>query len=174
MKHKRKPKLVPLTRNQFAIVDAEDYPSVMEHKWYADKGRYKNGKYRAQRTEKRHTIFLHHFIMGDPPEGYVTDHINGNPLDERKSNLRFCTRQQNIWNQSKKSGKHIRQSKYKGVTKGRFKEKTQQQMWKAYIGCGGKVTYLGTFLTEKEAAKAYDAKALKLFGEFARINFPKK
>ena len=72
------------------IFDKEDYEKIRNYRWYKDKDGYiyttKNGVNR-----------LHRFLI-DCPEGMVIDHINRNPLDNRKVNLRVCTIQENIWN----------------------------------------------------------------------------
>lgn len=91
------------------------------------------------------------------------DHINHNPLDNRKSNLRICSHLQNMQNR-KKSQRGA--SVYKGVCRCK-----RNNTWRAEIQCGYDRHYLGTFKTETEAARAYDQKAKELFKEFACLNF---
>lgn len=106
---------------------------------------------------------MHRLIMGFP-EGKYVDHINGNSLDNRKSNLRVCTNSENQRNRYKT----IRNtSGYKGV-----RLNTKRNKYDAEIGHHGKHYYLGTFLNPVDAAKAYDEMARKLHGEFAVLNFP--
>lgn len=92
------------------------------------------------------------------------DHINHNGLDNRKANLRPATRAQNSYNRKKYANNSY--SKYKGVS---FKKKGQK--WSAQISINNKMKFLGYFHREKDAAKAYDAAARKLHGEFASLNF---
>jgi hypothetical protein len=81
-------------------------------------------------------------------------------LDNRKSNLRFCTRNENNQNRSK----FTKGSKYKGVYK------TTSGKWQASIKSKGKNFYLGSFETQIDAAKAYNDKAIEFYGQFANIN----
>jgi hypothetical protein len=103
---------------------------------------------------------LHRFIL-DAPSALEVDHINGNGLDCRRSNLRLATHKQNLRNQAAHSGT----SRYKGVSWNR-----QRNGWDAQICLNGKNRYLGRFRTEVEAAKAYNEGARLHFGEFARLN----
>ena len=100
------------------------------------------------------------------PKGMVVDHIDGNGLNNRKSNLRICTKAQNVHNSRPRTNTS---SKYKGV----FWNKANKK-WSATIHKGDKWTYIGGFDDEKEAARAYDRKAAEFFGEFAYLNFPEK
>jgi len=103
---------------------------------------------------------LHRFIM-KVKKGEFVDHIDGNGLNNCKSNLRFCTLSENQANKSSPKGT----SKYKGIS---FIKKTKK--WRADIRKNYKQIYLGTFETETDAALAYNAKAKELFGEFAYLN----
>lgn len=94
----------------------------------------------------------------NPPEGLVVDHINGNKLDNRRSNLRICTQSQNLNGRNTNKG-------YIGVSWDKFRGK-----WKANIGKDYQKIFLGRFDTAEEAARVYDEKAVELFGEFARLN----
>lgn len=108
------------------------------------------------------TIYLYrHILKAD--EGIVVDHINGNPLDNRKSNLRLCSQAENCYNSAKRSGA---KSKYKGVS-----IRDEAKPFRARLHKDGKEYHLGSFETEIEAAIAYDVKAKEMFGEFARLNF---
>jgi len=90
------------------------------------------------------------------------DHINGDGLDNRRSNLRFVTATQNQANSLKRK---IGKSKYKGVS---FKK--DKKKWVAYICPGGKYIHLGYFTEEKEAARAYNKAARKEYGEYCNLN----
>ena len=156
-------KRIPLTQGKFTIVDDEDYEELVKHKWYAQK---RGNLYYAERgvyekkTRKRHLVRMSHQVLGVLP-GIVIDHINGNPLDNRKSNLRICTLGENARNARKTRGT----SKYKGV---RWYKPLRK--WRAQIWHNNKSIHLGYFTNEQEAAKIYNKKAKELFGEFARLN----
>ncbi len=156
-------KRIPLTQNQFALVDDEDFKELSKHKWYANK---RHGNFYARRNAvvdgRTKTVEMHRVIM-KAQKGQEIDHRNGNGLYNIKSNLRFCTCSQNHQNRKPIGGT----SKYKGVS---FYKPTGK--WVANIRKNGILIYLGTFTKQIKAAKAYDAKALELFGEFAWINFP--
>jgi hypothetical protein len=103
------------------------------------------------------------FVHGEMPDGPL-DHINGTPADNRIANLRRVTISQNQMNRRpKKNGT----SRFKGVTL-----RKDYGDWCAHIRFAGKSTNLGIYGDESEAAKAYDAAAYKMFGVFARLNFP--
>jgi hypothetical protein len=104
---------------------------------------------------------MHTDILGTPPDGMVIDHINGDPLDNRKSNLRFATYQQNHWNSKKTKG-----TKYQGVS---FVK--QIGLWQARIRHEGIYVHLGYHRSAEDAARAYDFVAIRLQGEFAYLNF---
>lgn len=98
--------------------------------------------------------------------GVEVDHIDGNPLNNRRSNLRPATRTQNQRNR-RKQRKPVT-SRYKGVCLNRKTGK-----WIAYINPGGgKTIYLGSHRVEEDAARAYDEAARRHHGAFARLNFP--
>lgn len=92
------------------------------------------------------------------------DHVNGRRADNRLENLREASHSQNARNRRSQAGSS---SNYLGVSR-----RKDRGTWLSAISVNGKVQKLGTFKTEVEAARAYDAKAQEVFGEFARINFP--
>ncbi len=151
---------IKLTWGKWAIVDAADYERLRSYKWLAvEMGRCWYG-----RTLKRdgRPLAMHRLIM-DAPKGLMVDHIDHNGLNNRKSNLRLCTRKQNRRNRRPNLGGS---SKYKGVCWCKSSKK-----FRAAISHNKKRIYLGYFHDEVEAAKAYDEKARELFGEFAYLNF---
>jgi len=154
------PRLIPLTRGQFAVVDAKDYPVLSQYTWFAE-GTDKN--YYAVRKENGKSIKMHRQIT-NAPDHLVVDHIDHNGLNNRNNNLRLATFTQNCQNQRRLSHKT---SKYKGVHWNK-----RQKKWAAQIHCNNKKYYLGYFHDEIEAAKAYDKKAVELHGDFACLNFP--
>ncbi len=159
---------IPLTRGKFAIVDADDYEWASKFKWhasgqekypYACRALYYEGKLKKM-------IYLHREILAAPKE-LLADHINGNPLDDRKENLREATKSENACNMN--LNKEGCSSIYRGVGwhKGVGK-------WVARITIGRRRIHLGVFDDEIEAAKAYDEAAKIYHGEFARLNFPEE
>jgi hypothetical protein len=144
---------IKLTQGQETCVDLDDWPKVAPHRWHADKNT--SGGFYAR---CRKTGILLHIALSVYLE---VDHKDGNGLNNRGSNLRDATHQQNCRNR-RSAGL------YKGVSR-------DGKLWRARI-CDGTMknacTYLGAFETAVEAAKAYDEKAKELFGEFARLNFP--
>jgi hypothetical protein len=152
---------IPLTRGKFAIVDAADYEWLSQYKWLAT-GNEHRGFYAGRRVGAK--LLLMHRVIMDPPEGMVVDHISGNGLDDRRANLRVCSRRQNAHNCGPT---RWTSSRFKGVY---FCKATGK--WVATIGWKGKTIHLGSFDDEIEAARAYDRKAAELFGEFAYLNFP--
>lgn len=98
-------------------------------------------------------------------DGNYVDHVNGNKLDNRRSNLRVCTNQQNCAGKVNTTKRAAIKSKYKGVV---WDKPTSK--WRAQVGYRYLVLYLGVHDTEEQAAQAYNVKATELFGEFARLN----
>lgn len=154
--------LVPLNIG-FAIIDAEDLELVSRYRWRfcqrTTRLAYAVTSYKKA-DGKWKLIFMHRLIA-KTPEGVMTDHRDGNGLNNCKSNLRIATNAQNQHNAGIRVDK--RHSKYKGVTKDR-------KRWRAQIRIKGKKTYLGNYTTERDAALAYDLAAQQHFGEYANIN----
>ena len=155
------------------LLDEEDYQKVNEVNWSPSfRGRKDpNKRYFVGNVKLsgRKQEFLHRFIL-NAPSYLMVDHINGDILDNRKSNLRFATRSQNHANTPKyKSNK----SGYKGVWLQREKRKGKKakDRWMATATYQGRTIHLGSFKIPSEAAKAYDQFILEKFGEFARTNF---
>lgn len=149
------------------MVDKSDYDFINQFKWWSQKDKRINrtSVYTQVTTGKNENrkyvrFLLHHLLLGKPPEGMVVDHINGNPLDNRRNNLRICSSSQNNMNRKisirNKSG-------YKGVS---WSQSTNK--WKAKITVNKKCLTIGYFENKIEAKKAYDEAGKKYFGEFFR------
>lgn len=108
---------------------------------------------------------MHRFLLNAPANKQV-DHINGDKLDNRRDNLRLCSATQNAHNR----GKYVGKSVFKGVTWQKRTYDESRGYWKAQIIVDGKVIYLGSYPTDRDAAAAYNDAATKHFGEFARLN----
>lgn len=155
-------KLLPLTRGLFSKVDDSDFDDLSQFNWqiagnldartfYAQRNVFKDGKWKKEK--------LHRRIM-NCPQGLTVDHINGDGLDNRRINLRICTESENLKN--RKHQKNAK-NKYPGVYK------SGKKKWGARIWTNGKTLYIGSYLTEIEAVKARESKAIELRGEFAKI-----
>ena len=153
---------IPLTRGLTAWVSPEDFRRVIKRKWCPHRRR--NGKVYAQTNMKiggRWTrVLMHRFILGDEA-GPLTDHEDGDGLNNTRGNLRLATRSQNQHNSGPRCGR------FKGVTWHKRAGK-----WLAQIMANRQHRYLGLYESEKVAALAYDAAAKELHGEFAYLNFP--
>ena len=155
---------IPLTRGKVAIVDDEDYGWLMQWKWrlhrdqrgacYAVRGAWLNGK--------KQLIKMHREILNAPADKQV-DHIDRDGLHNTRANLRLCNASQNMANRAKF---RYGASRFKGVW---WCHATGN--WRAHVW-HYKTIHLGSYKSEEDAARAYDAKARELFGEFARLNFP--
>lgn len=161
-------RIIELTRGQVAVVDASDYDRVVAvGSWFASKsvGTFYARHFIPPPTpgSRRVQVNMHAFITG----WEYTDHINGDGLDNRRSNLRQATHAQNMMNKRRYRNNT---SGFKGVSPFRGRGKP----WIAYINKGGIRHHLGLFDTAEEAARAYDAAAVTLFGEFARTNMERK
>lgn len=159
-------KTIPATLGYIIVVDDEDYDLLSKFRWYAHNcgGKTNPQKRPARRSsvkEGRKVHFLVHHLMR-APAGMNVDHINGDPWDNRRSNLRICTVAENTRNRRKHAGCS---NTYKGVfRRGNF--------FFAII-CHEGIRYdLGSYADEIATARLYDAAAKFLHGDFASLNFP--
>jgi len=166
-------KEIKLTQGKVTMVNDEDFEYLNQWKWCATKK--SNSYYATTRSKKtlkfkdKNMILIHQIIL-ERMLGHknfeMVDHIDGDGLNNQRSNLRPATYQENNMNRLKGENKS---SVYKGVYK--------------HSKCSGYISqiilnryniYLGYFNTEEEAAEAYNKKAIELFGEYAKLNIIKK
>ncbi len=154
-------KVITLTQGKEAFIDDEDYDRITEWKWCFNKKKgagYAVGKI-GDKCEKR-LVLMHQFIMNFPAPPLEVDHIDGNMLNNQKSNLRLATRSEQEINKGRKT------EKYKGVTK------LRNGRWKAQFRVNGVMEYIGEYATDEEAARAYDNVFRLKIGEGQGLNFP--
>jgi hypothetical protein len=153
---------ISLGQNKFALIDEINYEKISKYRWYIHKGYAFRQEYCDGLCVK---FSMHREIINAPP--YVeVDHINGNRIDNRQSNLRLATRSTNVMNRvDRGAGSN---SGYRGV------HLRKNGYYQATITINYKQVYLGTYNDAIWAAKAYDDAAREYFGEFARLNFPKE
>lgn len=147
---------VPVHLGYKALVDDEDFNLVINIAWH----RMANGGYAAGRVSEHSPMLLMHRVIMNPPPGMQIDHIDHNPLNNQRSNLRIVTQSQNRMNMKK------RRHDYKGIH-------PHGDRWKAIIKYRAKTIHIGVYDTPEEAARAYDRKANEIFREFAQLNFIK-
>jgi hypothetical protein len=152
-------KEIPLTKGKSAIVDDCDFEYYSKFNYYINSEGYAIREVWNGGNKIR--LRMHREIT-NAPEGMDVDHINGDRVDNRRENLRLCTRSENLMNSRKRDNKS---SKYKGVSF--FKP---VKMWRAYYQLNGRQKTIGYFRDEICAALAYNEAAIATYGEFARLN----
>lgn len=153
-------KRIPLSQGKYAIVDDEDYDFLSKWKWYYCGNGCAMRDERNGKRCKRIARIMHREIM-KAKKGKDVDHVNHDRIDNRKCNLRICERWQNNGNALMRGGS----SKYKGVCWDKFTKN-----WKAYIRKHNRDVHIGRFVSETDAAIAYNHAAKEHFGEFALLN----
>lgn len=159
---------LPLTRGLWTVVDAQDFDQVNDGKWTAHPSRSANSiRWYANRRlvigGRTRSVMMHRVLMG-APRGLDVDHENGDSLDNRRGNLRACTRSDNHCNRRYRLGS----SGYRGVVWHK-----ESGTWQVHVS-KDKVVYSGGYFHDVvEAARHRDRMALKHHGEFAILNFPR-
>lgn len=166
---------IQLTQGQSTIIDAAD-ADLATKRWqahfnpeYGDGGQFvamrsiRLGKSKI-RTEYLHRAILSRVLRRELLRSEQVDHINRDPLDNRRANLRLASNAENCRNRRRPENNT---SGYKGVIRRKGYDR-----WRARIGLNGKRLHIGDYSTPEEAARAYDRVARELYGEFALLNFP--
>lgn len=153
-------KAIALTQGYEAMVDDDDYPSLVEYNWSA---RVRSHTVYAQRAallaEPGDIVLMHRQLLG-APSGILVDHADGNGINNCRYNIRVCSDSQNLQNR-----RRLRTSSapYKGIY-------YEGPSWVARITLESRTTTLGRFRSAVEAAIAYNSAAKRVFGAFARLN----
>jgi hypothetical protein len=155
-------KLIPLSQNKFAQVDDDLFDYLSQWKWFFDGDYARRHVYEYKNGKKIQKNIQMHRLVNKTPKGKFTDHIDGNPLNNQRANLRTCTIRQNGANMKKQPNKS---SIYKGVSK-------DGNIYRTVIWKNNEKVFAASSRNERWAAMIYDLNAAPLFGEFARLNFP--
>lgn len=157
---------ITLRSGHVVMFDDDFADLVLSRKWrYATHGNKKGDKqYVSGRLNGRH-VYLHRLVAG-AQKGQIVDHINGDTLDNRRSNLRIVSASQNMQNRAKpNTGRQT--SRFKGVTRVRG-----TPLWRVSIRPNReKIIWMGPFASEVEAAFAYDVASLQFHGPHGKRNF---
>lgn len=153
-------KYIELTKGQRATVDDEDWPYLSQFRWWFD-GMYAQGRVNGKQVRM-------HRLLLNPPKGSMVDHANGDRMDNTRANIRVCSHGENEWNKAKKHRhRNDGHSKYKGVTRD-----VRRGMWVSRTTFNGRSVHIGSFVSEIDAARAFDDWAREHHGQFAHVNFP--
>lgn len=157
-------------------VDPIDQDLLASYRWlirphrntyYAHRHVY--SKVTQKTSHKRfHRILMARIIGRELRPDEIVDHIDGDGLNNRRSNLRVCTVAEN--NRNQVNARRKSNKKYRGVYL--YKAKFKRHPWEARIGFENRVRSLGYYATPLEAALVYDEAAKRLHGAFATLNFP--
>lgn len=148
--------ILNISKNMQTLIDKDSYELLKTTnmlKWNAQKS---GKKFYVSKNIKDKKVYLHRLIM-NCPDGFCIDHINGDPLDNRKENLRICSFREN--------SRNVKKNKFKGVAK------TRNNKYQAQIHVNNSNFTLGVFEKESEAARVYDLAAAFLFKDYASFNF---
>jgi hypothetical protein len=148
-------KKIQLFNGSHAKVDSDDYQDLSKFHWYTMANKYAGTRINGKLT------YMHRFIMGNPP-GAEIDHIDGDGLNNQKSNLRLCTHKENLRAMNRIVNKT---SQFRGVCLDKSR-KHQNKKWMAKIMIDGRTINLGRYETEEAAGYAYRTAAAIYFGGF--------
>jgi hypothetical protein len=165
---------IQLTRGWICWVDEEDYPLLARLHWFAATNGRCTYASRVRRGQdgRLGQERMHKTIIG-ASQSQEVDHVKRTDdirvVDNRKVNLRMCSNSENQANRRKEIGT---KSIFKGVSLFSKSSRVCAGLWRARISDNRKETFLGAFTCEGHAAYAYDLAAVRIYGKFARTNFP--
>lgn len=162
---------VPLVGGEFAFIDYADMDLVMcaSEEWMALRPNGAASVYAVAKS-RRPFLYMHRLILGVTARRQWCDHVDGDGLNNRRTNLRLSTPSQNCMNRRTRTGSR---SGFKGVAPYFDPRSRKQYGWTAWITVGGAHKYLGLAGSAEDAALLYDDGARRYHGEFARLNFPR-
>lgn len=156
-------KIVSPKYGEFIVLyDDEDHGKILKHTWGISK--YGNNFYAKTmigEKNKQKILYLHRFIL-NAKYGDIIDHKDNNTLNNKKSNIRFCSHQNNMMNRKPEKNSS---SKFKGIYYNK-----NSNLWHSQIYKNFKKIHLGYFENEIDAALAYNGAAKYLFGKYAYLN----
>lgn len=147
---------IPNSKNR-CIIDADDLEKVLKHHWNMSKKGYIYSKFMENKISK--IVYIHRLVLG-VKDKRIVDHINGNPLDNRKCNLRIVSRLENVWNHKEFI---TNTSGFTGIKKNK-----KGKEWSAFIGYKNKYIHLGSFDNKQDAINARKTAEIKYYGEYRR------
>ena len=147
-------KEIKLTRGQYAMVDDKDFEWLNQWKWHATKTKYQFYARRTTTLAGKHIAQSMHRLILDAKKGEEVDHMNRNSLDNRRENIKICTRSENNRNRQVFGG-----SKHRGVCWNKGSKK-----WASYLITEDEKFYLGLFKEEKDASDAFNKKYKEIHG----------
>lgn len=154
-----------LSNGLFCSVDDSDFEDLNQFHWHAARRKYTHYAHRMIDINGKRTSILMHRLISMAPKGMEVDHIDGDGLNNQKSNLRLATISQNRSHQIRQHPKKT--SRFRGVSWSKSMKK-----WVSNIQVNKKYNHLGSFDSEIDAAMSYDRAAAENFKEFASTNFP--
>jgi hypothetical protein len=156
-------KYIQLTQGKQALVDDEDYEYLNQWKWFYNNGyAWRKLRISSQKGDAGRIVLSMHRVINKTPDGFYTDHINGNKLDNRKSNLRNVTRSQNLANSK------LRKDNSSGCKGVYVRKRYKSIYYEVEITINNKSIFVGYFTNKVKAIKARKEAEIKYFGEFAR------
>lgn len=155
-------KKIPLSKGKEALVSDKDYKKLTAMgKWcFATVG------YAVKNLGNKKLGYMHHQVIGKPPNGYVVDHIDMNKLNNQRSNLRFLSHSDSLRNKRRQC-RGDQTIPYKGVSRTLNKKRFKAVITVSYR----RLKHIGVYDTAIEAARAYDKEVVRLYGNRARRNF---
>ena len=158
--------LISLTRGYEAMVDDEDYERVMKYRWQVLLRANGTVSCASRAFQERPSMkirreALHVFLMGKR-DGFTVDHEDKDPLNCQRYNMRWGTKSQQNANR-----RSVLTNGYRGIY-----PVSESYKWEARVYYQRKLYRGGSYYTKEEAAKAYDELAIRIYGEFAEVNFP--